>query len=139
MVASVGDKDGNFKSIHRTYLRDDGKGKADVSPNKMMLGATKGFSVHLAKAGEVLAVCEGIETGLSVQEMFNLPTWAAMSAGGLEQLVLPALPLAQEVLIACDKDEVGLQSGEKAAWRFMKQGRQVRMALPEGNDFNDNV
>lgn len=31
-----------IQAIHRTYLKADGSGKASSSPNKMMLGATKG-------------------------------------------------------------------------------------------------
>jgi hypothetical protein len=49
--------------VHRTFLKLDGIGKADVPQNKMMLGQVQGGSVHLAEPTDQLAVTEGIETG----------------------------------------------------------------------------
>jgi hypothetical protein len=47
-------------AIHRTFLVPDGRGKAPVSPAKMMLGPCRGGAVRLGEAGEVLMVGEGI-------------------------------------------------------------------------------
>ncbi len=54
-------------------------------------------------------------------------------------LVLPALPLAAEVVIAADHDEAGLEAAEKAAALWSSQGRKVWIAQPPepGTDFND--
>jgi hypothetical protein len=125
-------------AIHRTYLRPDGSGKADVVAPKRSLGRIGGGAVRLAPAGPVLAVSEGIETALSVQAATGLPTWAALSAGGIRALILPALPLAAAVIIAADPDPVGTAAATDAAARWINEGRRVRIAMPPaGCDFND--
>ena len=71
--------------IHRTYLLDDGSGKAP--PGKKMLGAVGGGSVRLSPLGDAghLGIAEGIETALAAQAIFGIPTWAALSADGLRR------------------------------------------------------
>ncbi len=39
-------------AIHRTFLAHDGRGKAPVDPQKMMLGPCRGGAVRLADPGE---------------------------------------------------------------------------------------
>ncbi|MGE0109155.1 MAG: toprim domain-containing protein [Bdellovibrionales bacterium] len=138
LIAAAMDYHGKVCAAHRTFLSPDGKGKANVSPSKMTVGPVGGLSCHFAEAGEELAISEGIETGLSVQAATGIPTWAALSAGGIRNLILPPLPLASNVIIAADADPVGLRSAHDAALVWREQGRTVRVALPpEGLDFND--
>ncbi|MDX9690648.1 MAG: toprim domain-containing protein [Alphaproteobacteria bacterium] len=138
MLAAAMDWAGKIYALHRTYLLPDGKGKAPVTPAKMTLGAVGGLSCHLAPAGEELAISEGIETGLSVQQATRIPTWAALSAGGIRNLILPPLPLASSVIIAADADPVGLRAAHDAARLWREQGRMARIAIPpSGKDFND--
>ncbi len=142
MVAAVcAAPDRNIIGIHRTYLAPDGRGKADVPQPKMCLGIVKGGAVRLRPAGETLAIAEGIETALSVMQATSMPTWAALSATGIENLILPPLPLARDIVICADNDanSRGQQAAHKAALRWIAEGRSVRIALPplEGQDFND--
>lgn len=141
MLACVTDAAGNLQAIHRTYLARDGRGKANLEPAKMTFGAVGGFAVHLAPAGDKLAVSEGIETGLSVQQATDIPTWAAISAGGMRELILPPLPAAAEVIICADNDQngCGQRAAHNAAQRWIADGRRVRIALPPtpDSDFND--
>ena len=58
--------------IHRTFLTKDGSGKAPVQPQKMMLGPCRGGAVHLARAGEIIMVGEGVETCLSAMQATGL-------------------------------------------------------------------
>jgi putative DNA primase/helicase len=123
-------------AVHRTFLRRDGKGKTDLDPNKMTLGPCKGAAVPLAPAGPMLAVAEGIETALSYMQATGIPTWAALSAGGMRNLVLPEGVL--ETIIAADPDPVGLMAARAAARRWLAEGRKVSIARPTlGLDFND--
>jgi putative DNA primase/helicase len=125
-------------AVHRTYLRPDGTAKAELNPNKMSFGPVRGAAVRLDTCGKRLAVAEGIETGLSVQQASGAPSWAALSAGGIKSLVLPPLPTAAAVTIAADPDPVGLAAAYAAAERWHAEGRQVRIATPPvGLDFND--
>ena len=46
-------------AVHRTYLCEDGWGKADATPDKAMLGAVAGGAVRLAGGPGPLVVAEG--------------------------------------------------------------------------------
>jgi len=54
MIAAV--QGNQLAAVHRTYLKADGSGKADIEPAKMMLGATKRAAVRLSEARERLVV-----------------------------------------------------------------------------------
>ncbi len=109
-----------------------------VADRGMSLGAVGGGAVRLAPASEHLAVGEGIESSLSVMQVTGVPTWAALSAGGIKLLILPPLPLASVITITADNDPTGLAAAHDAAERWTREGRRVRIALPpEGRDFND--
>jgi hypothetical protein len=127
-------------AIHRTFLKDDGSAKIELTRPRMMLGPCKGGAVRLAawSAGP-LAVAEGIETALSVMQMTGIATWAALSDGGIENLVLP--DNAKDIVICADHDAngVGQTAARRAADKWRDAGRDVRIALPkdQGTDFND--
>ncbi|MCH9000582.1 MAG: toprim domain-containing protein [Proteobacteria bacterium] len=122
--------------LHRTFLRVDGRDKAPVSNNKMMLGKCAGGAVRLAPAGPELVLSEGIETGLSVQQATGFPVWATLSTSGLRAVILP--PEIKTVIIAADGDEPGEKAAQEAARRFIAEGRTVKIARPpQGMDFND--
>jgi phage/plasmid primase-like uncharacterized protein len=139
MVAAVQTLEGEVVAVHRTFLTADGR-KAPVDPHvKMGLGPIRGGAVRLARAGGTLALAEGIETALSVQQATGIPTWAALGTANLGSVGLPAI--AREVIVCADNDPSG--AGEKAALaaaaRFAREGRNVRIARPgrPGTDFND--
>jgi len=135
-VAVLPEDPPKFAGVHRTFLQEDGLGKAPLNPDKMTLGHIRGAVVPLAPLGPKLAVSEGIETGLSVLQATGLPTWAAISAGGMQVLCLP--DGVQEVFIAADADKVGMKAAQAAARRWHAEGRIVRIVKPpEGQDFND--
>jgi hypothetical protein len=78
-------------AVHRTYISQDGRGKAEIAPAKAMLGQTKGGAVRLSDDRGPLVVTEGIETGLSfLSGLLHTPAtvWAALSAGGMRDLRL---------------------------------------------------
>ena len=54
------------KGIHLTLLRSDGTGKADVTPNKLMIGASAGWPMVIAPVSDAggLAITEGVEDAL---------------------------------------------------------------------------
>jgi phage/plasmid primase-like uncharacterized protein len=138
LAAAVQQGKPNIVGVHRTFLREDGSGKAQLNPEKMSLGDVRGACVPLAPAavGSKVAVSEGIETGLSVLQATGMLTLAAISAGGIQALILPAG--LQEVFIAADHDPVGLKAANAAARRWHAEGRVVHIVKPpEGVDFND--
>ncbi len=140
MVSAVQAPDRSITAIHRTYIRDDGQGKAGVAKPKMLLGSINGGAVRLAYVGgPKMVVAAGLETSLSVMEATGLPVWAALSTSNFIGMALPALPLAAEVVIAADHDEAGIEAAEKAAALWSAQGRQVSITYPPtpNTDFND--
>jgi putative DNA primase/helicase len=135
MIAAVS-LNGQVVAVHRTFLRADGRGKAALEPTKMTLGPCRGAAVALAPSADVIAVAEGIETALSYMQGTGIPTWSALSAGGIRYLVLPKL--VREVVIAADPDIPGIRAAHDAARRWLTEGRRVRLDRPPpGLDFND--
>jgi len=160
MVAAFQDLAGKITGIHRTYLSPDGSGKADVSAPKRMAGRCSGSAIHLAAAGETLAISEGIETGLSVMQAIpSLPVWVAGSLGNLagggrgegrNHPEYPArrLPSEQpdtrrpgvltpngvrEVIVLADADgdpHIGAALAERSLRRFQAMGIGARIAWP---------
>ena len=142
LIAIVRNVAGEQIAIHRTYLAPDGSGKADVPKSRMMLGSVAGGAVRLSEIGTsvVVGLGEGLETCLSVtQACPDLPVWAALASGNLEQVVLP--PEATRVVILADNDGegAGLRAAQRAAEKFGAEGRRVWIAHPPdvGEDFND--
>jgi phage/plasmid primase-like uncharacterized protein len=140
LVALVADATtGAPRAIHRTYLRQDGAGKAAVEPQKATLGPVAGGVVMLdaPRAGTQLVVAEGIETAASAGLLIGAPAWSAVSAGNLAALDLPAG--VARVVVAADPDGPGQRAAWQAAERWRAEGRQVRVATPDdpADDFND--
>ena len=136
MVAAVRNVDGDVTGLHRTWLHENGAGKAILSPAKAMLGPCRGGAVRLAKVEDELGVSEGIESGLSVGQSTGLSVWAALSTSGLGALVMPAQ--VRRIVILADGDEPGEKAARTAAARWCHEGREVRIARPPGGaDFND--
>lgn len=137
MVAAV--QGAGLPSVHRTYLRADGSGKADIEPAKAMLGATGGGAVRLADASSRLVVTEGIESGLSLLcGLLDGPAtvWAGLSTSGLRGLRLPQK--LGRLTIAPDGDTPGREAAHALAERAHALGWQVTILDPvDGADFND--
>jgi putative DNA primase/helicase len=128
-------------AVHCTYLRPNGSGKADVEIPKAIFGPSASGAVRFGvlRAGTWLAISEGIETALSVAIACSIPAWAALSATGIKNLVLP--PEATHVVVCADHDanRTGQRAAYDAAARWYAEGRRVRVAMPPepGSDFND--
>ncbi len=141
MVAAVTDLDGTILAIHRTYLAPDGHGKAwgkgDSHDSKMCLGPLQAGSIQLAPAGPVLGITEGIETALSVMQVWtDLPVWCAVSAVRLGTIALPAS--VRHVVILADGDEPGQRAAEVAVKALHRRRLDVTVVdPPPGKDFND--
>jgi hypothetical protein len=80
-------------TVHLTLLRPDGSAKADVDPNKIMIGRSLGLPIVIAPVDDLLglAVTEGIEDGLSVFQATGLGVWVAGSGRRMPALA-PSIP-----------------------------------------------
>ena len=139
VVARVRDANGEpTGGIHRTYLLDDGSSKA--SPGKKMLGPVAGGSVRLFPLGSdgELGIAEGVETALSAQAIFSVPTWAALSAEGVRHWQWPKG--IKRVTIFADAGIAGVQAAAALSERLSAAGIPSTIVPPlHGDDFNDDL
>jgi len=137
MVGAITGPDRKIIAIQRTFLRMDGCGKANVEEPKMTLGAMGKGAVRLGPAGPVLGIAEGIETGLSAMQLFEVPVWCSLSAARLDGLWLP--PESLEIHLFADNGTKGHEAAERAAAAYQAQGRRVVVRFPPERfgDFND--
>jgi len=115
MVCSVFNKAGKPVTLHRTYLTPDGLRPQGLTPKKVMpvpgdvslMGSSIWLSEKCATA-PIVAVTEGVETGIAVQLATGIPTFAAVTATGMK--AWEALPSVRRVFVYADKDRM-VQSG----------------------------
>ena len=131
--------------VHRTYLKSDGSGKAELEPSKMMIG--NAGVIRLVPDEEVtlgLGIAEGIENSLAVMQFAGWrPVWAAGSAGSIAKF--PVLPGVQALTIFADHDEIkpngkqpGLDAARACADHWRAAGREVTIIPPKfRGDWND--
>lgn len=94
LVAVIRDGNGIGLTLHRTFLKPDGSGKADVENQKMMLKQPRpldGGYIALDKPvltphGKAIGVCEGLETGLSIREATGCPMRVGISDRIMENM-----------------------------------------------------
>ena len=135
MVAKVDPSDaavalGERAAIHRTYLRPSPR-KADVAEPRKMLGTMPtGAAVRLMQHEDVLGIAEGIETALSASALFNVPCWAALTAGLLQDWTPP--PSVSTVFIFGDNDvsNTGQAAAYTLAQRLKANGLTVVVEIP---------
>jgi hypothetical protein len=110
MVAPIRDADGLVRGVHVTYLRHDGRAKADLGrdgrgqpkPARKMFGKVGGNAVWLTGNDDPalpLVVGEGLESTWAFAERFGRPCRVAATLslenlqGGIERLKGGAIPL----------------------------------------------
>ncbi|MDK4696620.1 toprim domain-containing protein [Kingella negevensis] len=153
MLGLLTDTEDQIRGIQRVYLQPE-KGQwvkakikhpqtGEALDGKKMLsrftGSTNGASVKLfdEEDGKPLIIAEDIETALAAHELFQLPAWAAISAGNMQRLELPQS--VKSVLIVADHDTprpIGYEAAHDLAVKLIKQGRQVQIWQPETQGYD---
>ena len=133
-----------FDTIHRTFLRPDGLGKAEMaSPRKLMPGQVPdGACVMLSEWTEsgTLGIAEGIETAMAASALFDIPVWAAVSSSMMKKWLPP--PGCENIVIFGDNDKKygGQAAAYHLAHRLAAQNLPVEQILiPQlpGEDWAD--
>ena len=148
MVTPVVNVAGELTGVHATFLKPDGSGLAFPKPGKgqpdfrrQCNGVIRGGAIRLAAhhPDRELIIAEGIETTLSAMEIFGLPGWSAVYAGGLKTIEVP--PAVRSIVIAADNDVsgTGQRNAVEAGRRWKAEGRTVRIVIPKvtGQDSNN--
>lgn len=139
LISRLDDNEGNFASIQRTFLTDDGW-KLPKVPNKMTLGPLSGNATKLSPYRGEIAICEGLEDGLSLQYALpDVAVWVAAGTGNLSNLVLPSD--CRRVTLAADNDNAGTTAAETACQTYLRQGFDARTIHPDHQfkDFNEQL
>lgn len=139
LVAAVTGADDRVCGIQRTYLADDGCGKADMPSPKLSLGRVRGGAIRLAPVAGDLVVAEGLEDGLTLQQQLGVAAWAAAGASNLSSMRFP--PTVRRVTVGGDNDETGRKAAGKAAEAFALRGVEARVFFPAPGfkDHNDEL
>jgi hypothetical protein len=123
--------DGAVRGVHLTLLKPDGSGKADIEPNKIMVGKSTGSPIVLAPMNDLLglAVAEGIENALTAYQLNRFGVWAAGAAERLPALADIVPDYADCIAIAIDDDEAGRVNSGELARRLLERGLRVELNL----------
>jgi putative DNA primase/helicase len=141
MLAAVTGPDGKIATVHRTFLAPDGQKAPVENPRRFMPGALPaGSAIRLAEPRDgLVGVAEGIETALSAAALWNVPTWATISANRLESWIAPEG--VTKVVVFGDNDEsfTGQSAAFRLAFRLKSAELQVCVRIPkrDGQDWND--
>lgn len=154
MVAAV-TRGKKVTGLHRTWLRPDGLGKAEVKKPKMMLGSCRGGAIRLSagptglsptraeRLGKFgpLVIGEGIETTLSVA--VARPDYRAWAAGSLSLIGLIEWPACADAVALLRENDWHPEAHKAfdaamAHWRRQAEGRPLTsVASAVGSDFNE--
>lgn len=154
MVASIIGLDGKHLSTHRTYLRPDGRDKADLAEAKKSWGAyaDQGGFIQLWKGehkcplrdlpkGTPIYMSEGIEDGLSVAiARPSLRVIAAVSLANMRNVALPeGCPLY--ILTQRFEEPEEIDSFEAALAAHEDRGQEVYLVAPPAGykDYNEPI
>lgn len=140
MVAEMRDAvTDEFVGVHRTFLKPDGTGKAEVEPQRMALGVMAGAVIKVSPDTEVglgLGICEGIEDAIAILNAGWSPVWSCISAGNLG--AFPLIDGVEALTVFADADQAGAKAARRTVSRWQRAGRQARIALPKrAKDFDE--
>lgn len=142
MLSLVEGDEGCAPTLHSTYLRMDGGGKADIPKVRMLFrGETpKNAAVRLGEKRSEMGVAEGIETALAASRLFGMTVWACLNAALLSKWTPPEGVSRVTVFGDNDANFAGQSAAYVLANRLYTQRRiGVRVEIPPvvGEDWND--
>lgn len=114
-------------SLHRTWIKPDGSGKAQLDkPRHLLSRHPSDGMIRLWPDDGVtlgLVIGEGIETCLAAARAGRVPCWACISAGNLA--AFPVLPGLEGLTVLVDHDKpnpkTGLRAGHEAALSVLRR------------------
>lgn len=134
--------DSGVIAIHRTFLRPDGRGKADIEQPKRMLGNPGGGAVRWGgiPADHILRLAEGVEDAASVMNMLAPGTfvWPALGIERYQGITIPDSVL--QVIIYSQHGREAARTIARATPHLTANDRQLLVKKPpNAGDWNDLV
>lgn len=141
MVAAFRRPDNSIETFHVTYLTSEGF-KASVESPRKVIGAQKGLNgcaVRLSAPHDHIGIAEGIETALSVTQLYGVPCWSCYSANGMESFIPPDGVKKVTIYADADANYTGQAAATACAKRLAFAGFDVELhEFPAiGKDYND--
>ncbi len=149
IVAIISDMEGAAVVLHRIFLTAKGE-KAPLESSKMMFPipsdrSVVGGGIRTSQPGEVVDVCEGLETALAIETAMGLPVWPLVNAYYLENFCPPPAVKAVRIWADLDSKGRGQEAAKNLKQRLWAMGIKARIMLPnmpiptgaKGVDWND--
>ena len=127
--------DADVRAVQLVKLKQDGSGKADAEPNKIIVGrAALGSPIVLAPPNDLLAlaITEGLENALSVCEATGLGAWASGGATRMPALADAVPSYIECVIVFGDDDETGRRHGAELSALLEARGFEVLLKVLRG-------
>jgi putative DNA primase/helicase len=139
MLAMVTNPNGEHVATHRTFLADDGLGKANLAkPRKVTGKYGRGPTIRLMPPAPLMGIAEGIETAISAALLFGVPTWSVICAGGIESFQPP--PECRHLIVFADNDKHGVsQRAARSLTARLSIRTEIKMPDRPGTDWNDTA
>lgn len=137
LIAAVRD-DVGLVGVHRTFLDLSNDGLADLPIPKSALGRLGGGAVRLAPpANGILGLAEGVETALSVMQLFDVPCWAALGTERFRHVAIPSS--VQRLILFLDNDAGGRRAERLARDTHAGASFSIEARYPQQpkEDWND--
>ncbi len=138
MVALVSSPQAKPLTYHVTYLRGGKKAEVPCARKVMPPVATiTGGAIRLYPVAEEMGVAEGIETAIAATMLTGIPTWAAVSANGVESFQPPARCKRLVVFGDNDTSFTGQAAAYALAKRLKLAGLDCEVRIPDRGDWAD--
>lgn len=148
LYALATDDKGELCYRHLTLL--DGAKKADIGDSvkrqkslqdENYLEHARSVAIRMFPVASTLGIAEGIETALSAHQIYNVNTWATMTANFMKKFRVPAG--VKHLIIFADRDEhsaTGLAAAYECAHANLvakNDLQRVSVYWPDHDDFNN--
>lgn len=148
LYALATDDKGELCYLHQTLL--DGAKKADIGKSAKRqkslqednyLDHARSVAIRMFPVASTLGIAEGIETALSAHQIYNVNTWATMTANFMKKFRVPAG--VKHLIIFADRDEnsaTGLAAAYECAHANLQSKndlQRVSVFWPDHDDFNN--
>jgi putative DNA primase/helicase len=132
--------DNNHKAVyvHKTFL--DGDKKAQGTSRKLYKVGEGDCSIKMFPLTETLGVAEGIETALSVKQLYKCSCWSTLNTSLMKRFKAPKGVTHLMVFADSDKNGAGHAAAFECANKNMLANNDVERVTvrwPERGDFND--